>query len=223
MPRNLNQEIIDELAGFQMFPFTILDLTDGETNFKYSSTDVPITLSGYAEPVTASGTYMPVGFKLESIKQTVSNVQDKTTLNIEIDNTLKNALVGNVMRGQPASIHVGLIDSNNDVMGVVLLFDGEFDSFNMDESNVKITVGSIFTKWNQASFGKHSSSCRYKVFKGDRCTYSGTEVNCDRSKTRCTTLENTDNYGGFPWLQSIENKKIQWGPNQDESAWLQRH
>jgi len=34
---------------------------------------------------------------------------------------------------------------------------------------------------------------------------------CDRTYTKCVTLSNTTNYGGFRWLPSIVDREIWWG------------
>jgi hypothetical protein len=34
---------------------------------------------------------------------------------------------------------------------------------------------------------------------------------CDRSRERCEEMNNTDNFGGFPWLPYLEDKQILWG------------
>ena len=45
MARNLNQTLIDELAKYEMFPFFCLVFTDGDNTYKYTTLDVPITLT----------------------------------------------------------------------------------------------------------------------------------------------------------------------------------
>lgn len=40
--------------------------------------------------------------------------------------------------------------------------------------------------------------CRYKVFKGAYCGYSGSESDCDRTFSRCKALGNQSRFGGFP-------------------------
>lgn len=220
MPKNLDATIIDELAGLSMFPFFTLDLTDGTNEYKYSTLDIPIHLTA-SGTTTISGTYLPKGFIFESINSTLSNVMDDATIRIDdLDDVLKSVFVGGSIKGKAASVHIGLIDSNEDVIGTVLLFTGEVDSFTLDESELRLVIGSVFTKWSHQTYNKHSSSCRWKVFKGVECAYGGAETWCDRSYTRCGVLANTANFGGFRWLPSIENKKFQWGPNQTEATYL---
>jgi len=226
MARGISQEMLDELAAEQMFPFYAFEFSDGSTDYKYTTLDVPINLTDTGTGV--SGTYIPIGFEFESINYTLSNVMDDCTLSIDnLDDVLTSAFVGGDIRGNEASVYAGLITTSgtiNTVLGTLLMFTGEIDSYDFDDSDIRLVIGSIFTRWGHESYSGHPSSCRYKVFTGTRCTYSGTEIHCDRSYTRCVALDdNTANFGGFRWLPSIENKKFQWGPNQTEAEYIARH
>ncbi len=222
MARGLSQQILDELSGNEMFPFYAFEFTDGSNDYKYTTLDVPIQLDVSGGP---DGLYIPLGFKFESINFTLTNVMDDCTIVIDdIDGVLKSIIVANDIRENKASIYFGLLDTDDSLLGSVLMFTGEIDSNDVDETEVRMVIGSIFTRWTNESFSRHPSSCRWKVFGGIECTYSGTETHCDRSYTRCKTLDdNTANFGGFRWLPSIENKKFQWGPTQTEATYLARH
>lgn len=160
------------------------------------------------------GPYESRGFEFESINYTLSNVMDDCTLRIDnLDSVLTSIFVGGNVEEKTASVYLGLINTaSGGILGTVLMFTGEVDSFEIDETELRLVIGSIFTRWSQQAFSKHSSSCRWKVFKGTKCGYSGTENECDKSYTRCLSLSNSANFGGFRWLPSIENKKIWWGP-----------
>jgi len=95
--------------------------------------------------------------------------------------------------------------------GILTLFSGEIDDWTMTEGRLEITVASQFARWSRKTFRTHSSSCRWLVFKGPECGYSGPETWCDRSYDRCVQLGNQDNFGGFRWLPSLEQKNIWWG------------
>ena len=216
MARGLNQTLIDELSGMEMFPFFCLVFTDGDNTYKFTTLDVPITLTN-----NPTGTFQPRGFDFESINYTLSNVMDDCTLRIDnLDSVLTSIFVGGTVEEKEASVYLGLIntaaDATSEVLATVLLFTGEVDSFELDETELRLVIGSIFTRWSNKAFNKHSSSCRWKVFKGIECKYSGDQTWCDRSYTRCVALANTANFGGFRFLPSIENKKIWWGPTPSE-------
>lgn len=49
-------------------------------------------------------------------------------------------------------------------------------------------------------------------FKGATyCKYAGVETWCDGSKSRCDTLANSVNFGGFEYISSLQNQQIYWG------------
>ena len=211
MARGLNETITDALSGLQLFPFFCLDFTDGDDDYKYTTLDVPITLSVEGGP---DGDYVSRDFEFESINYTLSNVMDDCTLRIDnLDQVLTSIFVGGTVEEEEASVYLGLMDTDGSVLGTVLMFTGESDSFELDESEVRLVIGSRFTRWGNQAYNKHSASCRWKVFRGTECTYAGGQTWCDRSYTRCVALANTANFGGFRFLPSIENKKIWWGPN----------
>ncbi len=243
MARNLDSAIKSALSGLQLFPFFCLVFTDGTTVYKYTTLDVPITLGGNpywldtsddqwfdtsddqwqdTESIlwgssTITGTYEPRGFEFESIHYTLSNVMDDCTLRIDnLDATLTSIFVGNTIEGKDAGVYLGLMDTDDTVLGTSLMFTGEVDGFELDETEVRMTIGSVFTRWGHQAYNTHSASCRWKVFKGDECGYAGGETWCDRSYSRCVNLAATATFGGFRFLPSIENKKIWWGPTPAE-------
>jgi lambda family phage minor tail protein L len=42
------------------------------------------------------------------------------------------------------------------------------------------------------------NTCRYRVFKGDRCGYVGAETSCNRTLVQCRLYNNSGRFGGFP-------------------------
>ncbi len=178
-----------------------------------------MTESSSYEYSSGDGNYISRGFEFESINYTLSNVMDDCTLRIDnLDSVLTSIFVDNIIEEQEASVYLGLMDTDDTVLSTVLMFTGEVDSFELDESEVRMVIGSRFTRWGHQAYNKHSASCRWKVFKGIECTYSGGQNWCDRSYTRCVVLANTASFGGFRFLPSIENKKIWWGPNPAQRA-----
>ena len=214
MSRSIVSDILDQYENKQLFPFFIIDFTDGSTDYKYTSLDVTQTLTASAGP---SGTYAPRGFQFESISYTMGTIVDDAVVRVDnLDQSLTPAFVGGTVQGQEATLYTGVLNASGGVIGTLMLFQGEIDSFQLEEDYVQITVTSIFTNWSHKSTGKHSSSCRWKVFKGTECAYAGAEGWCDRSYTRCDALANTINFGGFRFLPDLENKTIWWGPTTEQ-------
>jgi len=95
--------------------------------------------------------------------------------------------------------------------GSILLFDGEVDSFEVDEEAADITGLGELSQWTRTTLNPQVEACRWRIFKGVECTYSGGETWCDRTYTRCAALENTANFGGERWIGSLRDRKIWWG------------
>ena len=93
----------------------------------------------------------------------------------------------------------------------IVLFEGILDSWGISEDKLNLTVTNILSRWAQRTLSTHSSSCRWKQFKGEECGYVGAATWCDRTYARCLALGNEANFGGFKWLPSIVDKEIWWG------------
>jgi hypothetical protein len=206
----LKAEVAEQLASKELFPVWFFEFTDGEYYYRYCSLDVPLFTTDTDGP---SGYFVPRNFDFESLEYTLSNVMDTAVLTVDNgDRILTSIFVDGIIEEQPASLYLGLLDATGDYIGGVKLFEGEVDDWELDENEVRITIGSIFSRWSQSSGGKHSASCRWKVFKGTECAYSGSGEWCDRTYNRCVQLENSANFGGFRFLPSLENTTIWWGP-----------
>jgi hypothetical protein len=100
--------------------------------------------------------------------------------------------------------------------GVLTVFEGIIDAWTIDDRILKVTAKSEMSKWTQRPLSLHSVSCRWKDFKGTECGYAGAATWCDRTYSRCETLVNTVNFGGFRWLPSIMDKVFWWGKSPAE-------
>lgn len=211
MSRGLIATITDELSSDQFFPCWFFEFSDGDGNwYKYTTLDVPYHATVSQGP---SGTFQPRGFEFDSINYTMSNVMDSCEMSVDnVDRTLSAIFLENTIEENTASIYLGVLDVSGGMLGSVEVFTGEVDAWELNESDLRLTIGSIFTRWSQQSYGKHSSSCRWKKFKGAECKYAGAETWCDRSYSRCLDLSNTANFGGFRFLPDLETRTIWWGP-----------
>ena len=163
--------------------------------------------------------YTPLGFKFSNVRYSLSNIVDK--VDIEIDNLdmVQTAIfVDGTPQGSDVVLSLVVLDANLKVVNAsaVTLFEGEIDTWNLNERRLSVTVTSIFYNWGQRTLSKHSPSCRWKAFKSTECGYVGAADWCDRTYTKCATLSNTTNYGGFRWLPSIVDREIWWGRVQGE-------
>jgi hypothetical protein len=211
MSRIISSEIQEQLESSQLFPYFLYEFQDNGANWwKYTSLDVSQWFTHSEGP---SGQFYPLGFEFESITYSVGNIVDDASMRIDnLDQIMSALFVGDVLQGNTARIYAGVLDPDGKELGTMKIFEGEIDSWELDETEMRLTLASLFTKWDAKSYGKHSSSCRWKVFRGVECQYAGDAVVCDRSYTRCDELTNTERFGGFRFLPELENKTIWWGP-----------
>ena len=75
------------------------------------------------------------------------------------------------------------------------IIDASVDHLN----KVDFTLGSEnLMNYRSPSDRYLKSHCRYQIFKGALCGYSGSETECNRTFTRCRELHNQHRFGGFP-------------------------
>ena len=177
------------------------------------SVDTEVIPTGFINDTTASGTYYSHNMVVEDITYSTSNIISEAIVKMDnINSTFSSMFVGDSIRGNAAKVYVGLVNTNTRrLIGLMLIFEGEIDSYSLNEEKLRLMIGSLFSRWDKKSNSKHGTSCRWKEFKGDKCQYSGSAAQCDRSYTTCLKLGNTANFGGFRHLAGIQYKKIQWG------------
>ena len=206
MSRTIPNDFSVEIEGKEYFPICLLEFYDGVSTYRYTTLDVPVTISGV-------GTYNSRGFSFENVKYSLGNVVDSATVIIDnVDQVMTSIFVEGVIQGNDAKLSVAVLDEGGVVISVVDIFNGQADSWELNEESVRLVVSTDFAQWSRKTVSFHSSSCRWKEFKGTECQYSGAETWCDRSYSRCGSLLNTDNFGGFRWLPDFENREIFWGP-----------
>jgi len=203
--RSINANIITQLEAGELRPFNLIDMEIDGTHYRYTDCDVPI--------VTGGNRFEPRGFKSQPIQYSLNKIMDQVKLEIDnLDDALTSIFVGGTPQDSGVSLQLVVLDSDYAVIeSAQTLFEGFINGWGLTEEKVRITVSSLFNRWSQRTLAKHSASCRWKVFKGTECGYSGGETWCDRSYTRCAALSNTDNFGGFRWLPSIADIEIWWG------------
>lgn len=209
MPRNIIQEVLNQLEADELTTFMCIEFTDGTLWYRYTDLDVPVYTPTDS---TTSYTFTPIGFRVESITYSSGNIVDEASLEIDnINQAMTSLFAGGTMEGNEALIYCGVMDSNDRVLDLIKVFEGLLDSFDLDERSLKLRIASYFSQWSQETQGKHSASCRWKKFKGVECRYAGVSDWCDRTYTRCQALANTAHFGGFRFLPDLENKTIWWG------------
>jgi len=202
--REIDPAIIAQLEAEGMIVFQLLEMYIDDIYYRYADCDVPIMADYY---------YEPRSFKPESIQYGLNNIVDQMKVEVDnLDDALTSAFVGGTPQDSDVNLKLVVLDTDYSVIASPQTrFEGFINGWGLTEEKVSITVSSLFNQWAQKTLSKHSASCRWKVFKGTECGYSGSGTWCDRTYTRCAALGNTDNFGGFRWLPSIVDKELWWG------------
>lgn len=208
MSRTIDSTITDALSGSELTPFHLIDFTIGATTYRYTDFQVSI----YVDSIPTSGTFVAGSWEFggahHSIDSIVDNV-DVTLLNI--DSIFTSQFIEETVQGAICNLWSGLLDADETIIGVYRIFTGEIDEWTLAEDDLTFTVVSELYQWSQNTLKKHSSSCRWRTFKGTECKYAADATWCDRSYSRCESLGNIANFGGFRWLPELEDKEIWWG------------
>lgn len=209
MSRIIPEDFMVEVEGNKYFPTCLLEFTDGTDDYYYTTLDTSLVCSGIL--------YEPRGFTFESIKYSLGNIVDSATVIIDnLDQVMTSIFIEGVIQDNDVVLSIAVLDDVGTIISKVDIFVGQADSWELDETSVRMVVSTDFIRWSRKTVSYHSSSCRWKEFKGLECQYSGEETWCDRSYTRCQALSNTSNFGGFRWLPDFENRELHWGPSTTE-------
>lgn len=210
--RTLSTEILAQLEAEELRPFYLLSMDCDGTTYYYTDCDVPISLTNV---------YTPLGFKFQPVRYSMEEIVDQVTIEIDnVNEVMTTLFVGGTPQGGDVVLSIVVLDSDYEITGgqSATIFEGEIDSWTLNENKLKITVTSIFHQWSQTTMHKHSASCRWQTFNSSTLGTSGIECAsthgadwCDRTYERCQIIGNTTRFGGFRFLPDIVDKEIWWG------------
>lgn len=163
--RTIPAAITTAIQTGQIKPFICIFL-DIDSGYYYTSCDVPIYISG--------DKYWPRDFKLGEVSYSLGSIVDNANLSIDNnDDEMSASFIDGTPEGSDITIYAVLLDSTNQIIGsAVTIFKGELDEWNLHEGTLDITISNQLSQWNQTSLSQHTSSCRWKVFRGTECTFT---------------------------------------------------
>lgn len=167
--------------------------------------------------------YLSRGMNLNNIPASTSTISNKTTIDFDDTDRALYSVFGDYDAGEyPVEITIisiveeavdevtrKAIEERNGVLAVFNAFDGLVDNWSYQPGIIKITFADLFAQWARVTMSEFSTSCRWVVFKGLRCKYLGAATECNRTFTECATYGNEKNFGGFRWVASMINKKLE--------------
>jgi len=204
LPADLLQEIAKEvshIAHLIQFSFS--------TTKYYTDCDQDIYYDGnwyLTKPINFDAAQYSTRPTIEAIKITISNV----------DRTFSNLVLSEDIRSKEVQLSRIWLDKNLGVIGTAsLILIGYVDEITIDKRQAEIMINDEMIKWKTLVPRRiHENKCTWQRFGGTECAYAGAEIWCDRSWERCSELGNTINFGGFRWLNNIQDKEIWWGRKQ---------
>lgn len=201
---NIHADTLAQLRAVESRPFLLVDKVIAAEHYRWTDCDVPIPAHG--------GLYEPRRFQLGDIRFSKNYLIDSCSLSVDnLDELLTSLYGGSTPRGSATTVYHVSVDAHAHVIGEpIILFPGKVDDWILDDSGLTETLRSRTGRGDVCTLLRHTPSCPWE-FKGPHCGYAGAQAWCDRSYACCSTLGNTDNFGGFRWLASLATKEIWWG------------
>lgn len=192
----VNQLISEKAITFWLIDFMINDI-DHE---RYCTLDIDIHHDG--------NMYRSEEFDIQPINHSLGMAVDKLALTFSNSNlSMSGILLNNNLAYKKMTVSIGALDGYTPV--VEDIFVGFISEWELAKE-VEIIISNEFIYWNKSTLRLPGDKCTW-TFKKDECPYSGVESVCNRTYDRCADLGMTDSFGGFRFLPSIEEKRIQWG------------
>ena len=200
--KNISPALKSALESEAYAQALLLDITVYADRFLFTTWDEELLFDGLL--------YIPRGMAVQSINYSAANIVDNVAMEIDdVDRALLSVL-GDVDSGVfPLNITYCAINmTDRSILGNIVVFTGNISQWEYVPGKVKLTAASIFEQWGRVTTAKFSGSCRWRIFRGTECKYTGTGIRCDRTYDQCVAYSNEDNFGGFRWLPSMVNKRL---------------
>lgn len=170
-------------------------------HFRFTSWSQSIFHGGYE--------YIPRGMVFNDLAQSSSAIVDTLSLDLDdVNRELIDELGDLKVEAFPVVVTYVIVDSIGQEVFDLVYFDGFLDHWAYVPGKIMLTAASILLQHQRSTTSTFSGSCRWVVFKGPYCKYTGSGTECDRSYSQCEANQNEVNFGGFRWLPSMVTKKF---------------
>jgi hypothetical protein len=154
--------------------------------------------------------YYPRSFHIQPVNYGNPKIVDDVSVSIDdVDRGIFASLGNKDSAVYPFTLTWVVVNREGQEIAALDIFVGEVDQWEYAPGRVDLTISSIFSQWARETTSKYSASCRWRVFKGLECKYDGVATVCDRTYDQCSIYDNVANFGGFRWLPSMVNKRIE--------------
>ena len=198
----LDPSFLSEIESENYRPASLLDMDLPGYYFRMTDWDTKIVFGGEF--------YHPRGMRIGNISYGETNIVSALSVQLDdVDRSLYESLGEVGVGSYPIKLRIAMLSEVGEVVGSLVVFSGYLSQWDYSPGSFRMKVTSIFEQWGRVTTARFSGSCRWKIFKGVECQYVGVETECDRTYTTCELYGNTVNYGGFKWLPSMVNKRIE--------------
>lgn len=201
MSKGLNEVMVEQSEQEQNRPIELYEVeVDDGVVLRYAANNTnDIVFNGLvyqAASISRTDVEANMESKLEEVSITLPNV------NREFSAYVAN---GGRINGYTCRVLTVMRDALDDPLNYAITFQGELDGAIANSKTFSFRVRSYNGSFNiKVPRRKYSPFCELD-FKGEWCKYAGNETLCDRTLTRCTELNNSENYGGFLGVPRIVN------------------
>lgn len=190
--KDINKPIIEYIVLFE------IQISDTRTDY-YAASDKDFIFEGK----TYKAYSISYAFISENSKNEIDSIQ------ISVSNVTREAqalVMNNEIRGKRVKITNVILNSDATDANKTIGDTYYIDSFEVNEQVVTFNLTTKFDVLGVQLPGRTYTreTCRW-TFKGIDCKYAGSATECNKRFARCSELNNTVNFGGFP---GIPPKKI---------------
>lgn len=156
-----------------------------------------------ANIVIGSDTYYTRMVQTSEIETSLDGTVDKMVVSTsDIDQEFSSLVAnnGDILTNRECKVEEVIFDGDTTTIigNPVLVFDGRINKIQLSAKSFVFTIERILNQYSSLSPNMvFDVNCQFK-FKSSRCGYSGSETKCDKTLTRCKTLSNVTNFGGYP-------------------------
>lgn len=193
MTRGVNAVVEDQAQAEQNRPAHLyeLHLDNGEIQRFAGNVMQDVSFQGFiwtAAAVSKSESETSMDSKIDEVTLTIQNVTR------EFSGYVAN---GGRVNGYKVRILKVFLDALDDPSNYTLEFEGEIDGATINAEAASLRIRRYQSSLNMmVPRRKYEALCPWP-FKGVSCRYQGPGTACDRTVTRCVSLANEANFGGF--------------------------
>jgi len=199
---NITTELAKEIAA----SFFFVEMQFAST-YRYTDCDIDMYHGGNKYdhyPFSIGNVVNSAGLSVDSLELEFSNV----------NLAMSSIVLGEDIASKTCILSFFMVTADYTIIAAEELFRGLVGEWELTEGRLRLKLVNEFIFWSKRTLRTCQASCPW-TFKGTECAYSGAATWCDQSYDRCLALANSDSFGGFRFLPSIEEKKIWWGRTQD--------